>query len=83
MSFLISFGPTVLFILFLQAKRTWFTPLHIAVKRGLRQTVEFLTDRGADVNAVGEEDCMPLTLADKLDPSSEKNFIVDILQKRY
>ena len=59
------------------------TPLHVAVKRGLIRTIVFLIQNGADVNAVDEGDCMPLTLADKLEVSTaEKNTIIDILIKR-
>jgi hypothetical protein len=40
-----------------QAKRTWLTPLHIAIKRGLIETFVTLLKNGADINAVAEGDC--------------------------
>jgi ankyrin repeat protein len=39
-----------------QAKKTWLTPLHISVRRGLGSSVQFLLKNGADVNAVAEGD---------------------------
>ena len=60
------------------------TPLHVAVRRGLVQTAIFLIQNGADVNAVAEGDCMPLTLAEELEASIlDKQTIVDVLLKRY
>ena len=60
------------------------TPLHFAVRRGLIRTIVFLIKNGADVNAVAEGDCMPLTLADGLEATtSEKDKIIDVLLKRY
>lgn len=45
-----------------QAVTTWLTPLHIAVRRLLTETVQLLIYLGADVNAVAEGDLMPLTV---------------------
>lgn len=60
------------------------TPLHVAVRRGLVRTAIFLIQNGADVNAVAEGDCMPLTLAEELEAStSDKETIIDVLLKRY
>jgi Ankyrin repeat len=60
------------------------TPLHVAVRRGLVRTAIFLIQNGADVNAVAEGDCMPLTLAEELEAStSDKQTIIDVLLKRY
>ena len=58
--------------------------LHIAVRRGLVRTAILLIQNGADVNAVAEGDCMPLTLAEELEAStSDKKTITDVLLKRY
>ena len=60
------------------------TPLHIAVRRGLVRTIVFLIQNGADVNAVAEGDCMPLTLADGLEVSAtDRDMIIDVLLQRY
>jgi Ankyrin repeat len=60
------------------------TPLHVAVRRGLVRTAIFLIQNGADVNAVAEGDCMPLTLAEELEASIPgKETIIDVLLKRY
>ena len=67
-----------------QTNKTWMTPLHVAVRRGLIRTIVFLIKNGADVNAVAEGDCMPLTLAEGLEASNpEKDEIIDVLLKRY
>ena len=65
-------------------KPSWFSPLHIAVKRGLEQTVEFLLQQGADVNAVASDDLMPLTMAENLELSVPgRSSIIEALLKRY
>ena len=66
-----------------QAKKSYITALHIAVKRGLEKTILFLLDHGADVNAVADGDSMPLILAEALDSSvTARNSIIAILLKR-
>ena len=67
----------------LQPSPTYFAPIHIAVKRGLVDTVEYLLSHGADANAVAAADAMPLTLAEALVPSSDKDAIVDLLLRKY
>lgn len=69
------------------APRTWLTPLHIAVQRLLCQTTEFLVSNGADVNAVADEDLMPLNIAQAIDTNGNaesekrKEFILSLLIK--
>jgi ankyrin repeat protein len=46
-----------------QEKDTWLSPLHFAVSRGLLETAMALVESGADVNVVGANDVMPLSLA--------------------
>ena len=46
-----------------QEQKTWYTALHYAVQRGLAKTVERLVAHGADVNAVGDKDVLPLNIA--------------------
>lgn len=71
-------------MLILQEQKTWLAPLHIAVKRELVDTMHELVNAGADVNIVGEEDVMPLQLAEKLPNSSvEKQHIVEFLSSRF
>ena len=50
----------------LAAKGNYLTPLHVAVRYGLFSVVDLLLSNGADVNAVGDGDAMPLPLAYKL-----------------
>jgi hypothetical protein len=71
-----------------QAVTTWLTPLHIAVRRLLSETVQLLIFLGADVNAVAEGDLMPLTalqavvIADgDTDSMQIKEKILDMLIK--
>jgi hypothetical protein len=57
--------------------------LHIAVSRELLDTVDALLQAGADVNVVGSEDVMPLSLALALpEHSADKKHIVDMLTAR-
>lgn len=66
-----------------QEKKTYYTPLHIAIKRSLTNTIEFLINNGSDVNAVADRDIMPLTLAEEINVINEdRNFILDLLLKR-
>lgn len=54
------------------------------MKRGLEQTVEFLLQHGADVNAVASDDLMPLTIAENLELSVPgRSSIIKALLKRY
>ena len=46
-------------------------------------TVEYLLAHGADANAVAAADAMPLTLAEALTPSSDKDEIIDLLLRKY
>lgn len=57
----------------LQIGGTWLTPLHIAVRRNLVQTVATLISLGADVNAVGKNDVMPLNIAQQQQVDDEKS----------
>ena len=53
------------------------------MKRGLEQTVEFLLQHGADVNAVASDDLMPLTIAENLELSVPgRSSIIMALLKR-
>lgn len=36
------------------------SPLHFAVASGLRRTIEFLIEKGANINHVGKDDITPL-----------------------
>lgn len=66
-----------------QEPKTWYSPLHIAVSRGLADTVDELIASAADVNIVGAEDVMPLVLAQNLDESvGEKQRIIDALTQK-
>lgn len=66
-----------------QEQKTWYSALHIAVSRGLADTVDELIASGADVNIVGAEDVMPLGLAQNLDESvGEKQRIIDALAQK-
>lgn len=60
----------------------WFTALHYSIERKLLNTVELLISLGADVNAVGENDVMPLNLALALSDSPERTKIIDLLQTK-
>lgn len=66
----------------IQNKQTWETPLHIAIRRQLLQTVYLLVDHGSDVNAVAAQDAMPLTIAQSLSPSYEQRKIIEFLLQR-
>jgi hypothetical protein len=67
-----------------QPPPNWFTPLHIAVKRGLLETVKFLLAHGADANAVAKDDTMPLTLAEALPTQHPcRDEILDVLLRKY
>ena len=62
----------------LAARSTWLTPLHLAVRYGLFSLVDLLLDHGADINAVGDGDVMPLGLALKLqDHLAERVFAAE------
>ena len=66
-----------------QPPPNWLTPLHIAVKRGLLETVKFLLTHGADPNAVAKDDTMPLSLAEALPAQHPtKDEIVDALLRK-
>ena len=47
-------------------KSDGWTPLHVACARNLTHVSRHLIDLGADVNAVGNDDKMPLNLADRM-----------------
>jgi hypothetical protein len=47
-------------------KTDGWTPLHIAAQRNLVVAARHLVGLGADVNAVGKDDMMPLNLADRI-----------------
>lgn len=71
-----------------QAATTWLTPLHIAVRRLLSETVRLLISLGADVNAVAEGDLMPLNVLQAVvaadgdvDAQRSKECILDMLMK--
>lgn len=64
--------------------RDWLTLLHVAVRRQLVSTVEYLLARtNADVNAVAEDDVMPLTLALAAESSPMKDQITELLLAKY
>lgn len=61
------------------------TPLHIAVRRNLVRTVATLISLGADVNAVGKNDVMPLNIAQErtcdVEESEDAAFITKMLEE--
>jgi ankyrin repeat protein len=65
-----------------QEEKTWLTPLHISLRRGLLETAKYLISVGADVNAVAGGDVMPLSLAEALPESNDKDEIVSLLTRR-
>lgn len=66
-----------------QPPPNWLTPLHIAIKRGLFETVKCLLSHGADSNAVAKDDIMPLTLAEGLPTQHPfRDEIVDVLLRK-
>jgi hypothetical protein len=64
----------------MQAKKTWLTPLHIAIQRNLSETVATLILFGCDVNAVANGDIMPLNIAFSAENSENKENIIKILE---
>ena len=56
----------ILPVIFFKDDVTLLAPLHIAVSRGLSDTVKALISAGADVNIVGADDIMPLLCAHQL-----------------
>lgn len=62
-----------------QTKGTWLTALHIAAEKGLVETVKTLIALGADVNAVADNDLMPLHMAER-SIASTKDEIIEILK---
>ena len=46
------------------------------------ETVRFLINNGADVNAVADGDSMPLLVADSLPETAEKNIILELLLQK-
>lgn len=68
-----------------QISGSWLTPLHIAVRRNLVQTVATLISLGADVNAVGKDDVMPLSIAQQqkcdIEDSEKVAMITKLLEE--
>lgn len=65
-----------------QEDKTFLSPLHYAVKRSLLHTIKMLIECGSDVNSVGDNDVMPLTIANSLDEKDElKKPILNLLLK--
>ena len=58
----------------LAAKGNYLTPLHIAIRYGLFTIVTLLLQHGADVNAIGDGDVMPLSLAYMLRDSHQEGI---------
>jgi hypothetical protein len=59
-----------------QEPKTWWSPLHYAVERGLDRSVECLINHGADVNVVADKDVMPLNLAITLSGNSSNHEVI-------
>lgn len=62
-----------------QAPKTWLTALHMAVQRCFVNTVRTLVENGADVNAVADDDLLPLTIAERCTPSPAMDEIKALL----
>jgi ankyrin repeat protein len=63
----------------LQESDTWFTALHYSAQRGLVATVKSLIEHGADVNAVADNDILPLNIIASFNDSESHRQIKDIL----
>ena len=61
---------------------TLLAPIHIAVSRELIDTVKALIAAGADVNIVGSNDVMPLSIAHQLDGQEKAAKIIQCLTER-
>jgi ankyrin repeat protein len=62
-----------------QQKGSWESPLHIAVKRQMLETVKALLSMKVDVNSVAKGDAMPLILAMAAPNTATKVDIMDML----
>jgi len=58
----------------LAAKGNYLTPLHVAIRYGLFTIIDLLLSNGADVNAVGDGDAMPLPLAYRLRDAHQEDM---------
>jgi len=65
-----------------QAPKNWLTALHMAVQRSFVTTVRTLVDNGADVNAVADDDLLPLTIAERCTPSPDMEEIKALLRSK-
>lgn len=79
---IVNFLTTKKYDISMQARPTWLTALHIAVRRQMVKTVASLLELGADVNAVAEGDIMPLNLAEAAPDSDSKETIITLLRNR-
>lgn len=60
-------------------KSDYWTAMHVAVARGLVKLVHHLVSLGANVNAVAENDVMPLHLAESQAPQEAQDSLVTFL----
>ena len=67
----------------MQEEKNWLSPLHIAIKRELIETIKIIIKLGGDINAIARGDIMPLKLAEDIPTSSiYRNEIIALLLEK-